>query len=110
MFTALTEDSIIRQYLGGVMPADIFSKQCISKPGLYIVNSDESNSLGTHWLLFYFSNEKMAYFFDSLGKYPEEYHQYFHSILIQNSYGYSCSNIGIQPLRTKLFIFCLLAL
>ena len=61
----MANDPYISSTFYGVYPADVHL-DC-SKPGLYVLNTDNSGLPGTHWLLLLITNDCDGYIFDSLG-------------------------------------------
>ncbi len=57
---------------GGVRSADTLP-EIVVKPILFIVNTDDSDGKGLHWVAQYFPIEQPAEFFDSLGRHPARY-------------------------------------
>ena len=55
--------NIMKMNLNGVYSRNALSK---IKDGTYMINRDEYKSIGTHWIAFYFNDNKLTYF-DSLG-------------------------------------------
>ena len=67
---ALRGDRFASQYLVGVFAAD--ELQIKEFPGAYVVNTDESNQPGQHWVAFFTINDTIECF-DSFGRNPGEY-------------------------------------
>ena len=67
-------------------------------PCCYIVNTDPTGKLGTHWLAFFHPCAKNLEFFDSFGFSPSEFgfhfptsiHVYSNSIQVQSKYSSTC--------------------
>lgn len=72
----------------------------IRKGQFLILNTDEVGKNGTHWVCIY-KDSKCGEFFDSLGKPPEHYHDYWQRELMSNNncYWYNCTQI--QPNNTR---------
>jgi hypothetical protein len=49
---------------------------------MLVVNTDQSNEPGKHWVSFYFLQNRFPEFVDSLGKLLEYYHKFFQNILV----------------------------
>lgn len=65
IFRCMRNDKYISKTFFGVYAADkILDCQ---KPGLYVMNTDNSGTPGTHWLLVYVTTECDGHVFDSLG-------------------------------------------
>ena len=80
------------QHFHGVFPANDFE---ISKvPCFLVLNTDESDKPGQHWVCLYI-NEERSEFFDSQGLAPFHYHNYWHEALLQisNSYCYNTNRL-----------------
>ena len=67
---ALRRDKFASQYSVGVFSADELPIK--EFPGAYVVNTDEINQLGQHWVAFFTINDSMECF-DSFGRNPGEY-------------------------------------
>ena len=65
----MLHDPFIRRYYGGVVAIDQLPKH-ISKPSIYIVNSDPAGLPGRHWYAVFFSDVNEH--FDSAGFYPSK--------------------------------------
>lgn len=74
----------------------------VNKPSMFVVNTDQSNQPGSHWICFYFPETGSAEFFDSLGKPPEHYHKYFKSFLITYGSSYVHNLQRIQDYNSSL--------
>lgn len=75
---------------------------------IYIVNTDEMNDPGIHWVAIFLSNKGIAEFFDSLGRAPEEYSPYIQSFMINNGPEYLISLKRIQGDKPVCGNFCIL--
>ena len=65
----MLRDPYIRQYFGGVVALNQLPT-IITKPSIYIVNSDPISLPGRHWLAVYFT--QVNEHFDSAGFYPNK--------------------------------------
>ena len=63
----MLRDPYIRRYYGGVVALDQLPL-IITKPSIYIVNSDPANKPGRHWFALFFTTVNEH--FDSAGFYP----------------------------------------
>ena len=57
LLTVLKADCETKRYLGGVYPADRLPAE-VRHPSVFIVNTDENNRPGTHWIAIYINTEK----------------------------------------------------
>ncbi|VDI57436.1 Hypothetical predicted protein [Mytilus galloprovincialis] len=67
------------------------------RPRTFVVNTDNCDQKGSHWVAFYFPASGPPEFFDSLGRYPETYQRYFRNVLIVNGPEYCVIGNQIQP-------------
>jgi hypothetical protein len=74
----------------------------LNKPSMFVVNTDQSEDPGSHWVSFYFPQHDVPEFFDSLGHPPEHYHKYFQSILITHGPCYVHNVTRIQAYNSCL--------
>lgn len=63
----LSNDELTRYQFKGVYARDHFNEKT-SKPGLYVINTDDSDKPGEHWVAIY--NNGREEFFDSYGNHP----------------------------------------
>jgi hypothetical protein len=85
-----------------VCSADQLLKYKVKKPSMFIVNIDQSDQPGSHWVSFYFPESGAAEFFDSMGKPPEHYHIYYKNFLIAYGSSYLHNLNRIQDYNTSL--------
>lgn len=99
----LLNDKDMRNQYGGVWAANALkSPRKITRPKLYIVNTDESNLPGSHWVLFYIPREGYPEFFDSLGRKPYDYHPYFERFLLSYDKSYMQNVKRLQNYESTL--------
>ncbi|CAC5361506.1 unnamed protein product [Mytilus coruscus] len=67
------------------------------RPKTFMVNTDNCNQAGTHWVTFHFPISGPPEFFDSLGEAPETYQHYFRNVHNVNGPQYRFSRCPIQP-------------
>lgn len=96
LWTALSSNSITSPYLGKVCAADELPQTLIQYPKLFIVNTQNSNKAGQHWVSFFFGENKIPEFFDPLGKTPQHYHKSFEHFLIRHGDSYLINNCPVQ--------------
>jgi len=92
--------NILRRHypeFGGVYPANHI--HLIKDNTIAILNTDEANSAGTHWVAVFVNNHTCE-FFDSLGENPENYHSYWHKFLIKKCGRYVYNDIALQNLKS----------
>mgnify|MGYP003869545539 CR=1 FL=1 len=63
----------------------------------FVVNTDNCDQKGSHWVAFHFPASGPSEFFDSLGRLPEKYQRYFRNVLIVNGPKYCVVCNQIQP-------------
>ena len=68
--SALLDDERTASLFAGVLARDEFARS--TKPGLYVVNTDDSDQPGKHWLVVYISDDAYG-FFDSYGRPPSSF-------------------------------------
>lgn len=83
---------------GGVFPAD--GLNFLKNDRLYILNTDPSQKKGQHWVAMYVNND-LCEFFDSFGKPPIYYHQYWHEYLIAKSKKYIYNKSKLQKYSSE---------
>ncbi|MCG8032156.1 MAG: hypothetical protein JAZ03_08265 [Candidatus Thiodiazotropha taylori] len=72
----------------GAQPADRIFQFSFQGPRLLILNTDESDGRGLHWVTVYVPVFGPLEFFDSLGQSPGTYRDYFRSWLVSSGRGY----------------------
>ena len=75
------------------------------RPQSFIVNTDNCDRKGTHWVAFHFPKEGPAEFFDSFGRAPETYHKRFQYVLIANGPQYYLNEKQIQSDDTDTCVY-----
>ena len=80
-------------HFGGVFPAN--DLQIAKLPSFIVLNTDESNQSGQHWVCLYV-NHDMCEFFDSQGQGPLAYHRYWHDALLKISPSYCYNTDSLQ--------------
>ena len=82
-----------REVFGGVFSANDF---VIPKnPSFLVLNTHESGLPGQHWVCLYV-NETRSEFFDSMALAPWQYHEYWHSTLLELSPSYCYNTERLQ--------------
>ena len=99
MNTSEITNILLRHYpeFGGVYPANHY--HLIKNNSIAILNTDESNRGGRHWVAVIVNNQTCE-FFDSLGVPPENYHSYWHKFLIKKSGKYVYNDSALQNLKS----------
>ena len=69
--TLIRSDSVMRHSIWGVFPRDKLPPSLL--PGGYIVNTDNSDQRGQHWIALWRSENGHIEFMDPLGQKPEYY-------------------------------------
>ena len=78
----------VRGIWSGAQPANFILQFPFQGPKFVILNTDESDGRGLHWVAVYIPYSGPLEFFDSLGKSPEWYHDYFRDWLVSSGRGY----------------------
>ena len=69
--SSIVSSSLARSdVIKGVFPRDQFVEQKISYPSSYVLNTDNSDQPGSHWVGVHFSKEQKCEYFDSFGIEP----------------------------------------
>ena len=68
----LTKDKISKESFLGVFARDEIPKN-INYPACFVMNTENRNKPGQHWLALHYDNKGKCYFFDSFGN-PPKYH------------------------------------
>jgi len=111
---ALVSDEACAGIFGAVCAADVFSETIwtLDPPRLFVVNTDTSDRLGTHWVAVLLAREE-ATFFDSYGLSPD-----FYPVIAETLRGYASrilhSDVRLQSPATEAcghysIAFCLAA-
>ncbi|CAC5398352.1 unnamed protein product [Mytilus coruscus] len=77
-------EGILRGTSATVCCADDLPAYVSDRPKTFVVNTDNCNHEGTHWVAFHFPISGPPEFFDSLGEAPETYQKHFRNVLIVN--------------------------
>ncbi|VDI06909.1 Hypothetical predicted protein [Mytilus galloprovincialis] len=78
--------------------ADELPDEVSNRPRSFVVNTDDCDGKGIHWVAFHFPREgPVEFFFDSFGRSPEYYHRRFMNVLIANGPQYRFSTTQVQP-------------
>lgn len=72
--TFLSKNKFTKPHYRGVFAMDKIPKLINIKPSLYVINTDNSNQSGTHWLAIYVPAKGKANYFDSFGRPPKNQH------------------------------------
>ena len=68
----LTKDKKSKGSFLGVFARDEIPKN-INYPACFVMNTENRNKPGQHWLAFYYDSKGTCYFFDSYGRSPDYY-------------------------------------
>ena len=98
----LRKDRYTRGVFQGVCSSDKLPTNVSSYPALIIANVDTSDKPGTHWVVFYFTEEREGEFFDSYGFPPSNYTGTFTSFLNNNSNGWKFNSKTLQSIDSKV--------
>ena len=98
----LRKDRYTRGVFQGVYSSDKLPTNISSYPALFIANVDTSDKPGTHWVAFYFTEEREGEFFDSYGLPPSNYTGTFTSFLNNNSNGWKFNSKTLQSIDSKV--------
>ena len=96
LMDAMSFDIAINEQKGGVWSIDELYKQPLKRNKYFIVNTDESNKLGSHWVGIYLPSRGPLEFFDALGKPPEYYHRHLEKWCQSFNSGYLWNNVAYQ--------------
>ena len=96
----MRQDVYIRRQLGDVCAVDRLPMQISRRSRIYIVNTDESNRPGDHWVACYFPRQGPTEFFDSNGYGPDHYHRRFKRVLLKNGRYYRYNPVKVQSAGT----------
>ena len=101
LFNVLRGDDATRRHAIGVFPADRLP--VVEKyPCAFIVNSDESDQPGTHWLAVYLTRDGGAEFVDSYGLSPETYGERFYAFLRKHGSRLIHNEVRLQSFNTTV--------
>ncbi|CAC5384060.1 unnamed protein product [Mytilus coruscus] len=89
-------EGILRETSATVCRADDLPAYVSDRPKTFVVNTDNCNQEGTHWVVFHFPISGPPDFLYSLGG-PETYQHHFRKVLIVNGPQYRFSRCPIQP-------------
>ena len=98
----LRNDRYTRGVFQGLYSSDKLPENISSYPALFIANMDTSDKPGTHWVAFYFTEEREGEFFDSYGLPPSNYTGTFRSFLNNNSNGWKFNSKTLQSIDSKV--------
>ena len=79
-----------------VIAADELPKKIHKKTFFYVVNTENKNEKGEHWIALHSSQSNIPEFFDSLGCDPSFYNKKFEYLLIREGYKYKCNTMRLQ--------------
>lgn len=68
----LQNDKRCKRYFIGVYPCDKIPKK-IKVPSCFVINTDNSQGPGEHWVCVFMDNKRTCFFFDSFGLSPKYY-------------------------------------
>lgn len=94
--STLHSDPVCSLQFAGIYASDDLPEMINKKPSLYVCNTDVAAGLGLHWIVFYFPDNEIAEFFDSLGHPPEHYSSHFETFLTKNSTSYKFQTKRLQ--------------
>ena len=89
-----------RDVWNGAQPANFILQFSFQGPKFIILNTDESDGRGLHWVAVYVPYSGPLEFFDSLGESPESYRGYFRDWLISGGRGYMRNEYRYQDRGT----------
>ena len=91
----------LRGIWSGAQPANFIVQFPFQGPKFIILNTDECDGRGLHWVSVYVPYSGPLEFFDSLGKSPETYHDYFRDWLVSSGRGYMRNEWRYQDYGTS---------
>lgn len=74
---SLRNDKYTPAAFQGVYPSNKLTDRIVSYPALIIANGDTSEKPASHWVAFYFTQDRDAEFFDSYGLPSRDYTRTF---------------------------------
>ena len=93
----LTKDPVTEENFAGVYACNQLSSIEIKEyPKPFVVNTDSMELPGTHWIAIYLSKQMKGEFFDSYGKHPIHYNNYFSDFMNRNGVQWEYNNIQLQ--------------
>ena len=93
IYETIIADTYAKQHFKGVVPRDKLPK-CVFYPCSFVVNTENSNQSGEHWLAVYYDKKGECTFFDSFGQSPQFYG--LDSFLIKTSKSVSYNSQQLQ--------------
>lgn len=98
----ISKDPKLSRYFEDVLPKDKLPKMVNEYPKSFIVNTDNSDELGQHWVAFYFDTPEYAEFFDSYGQTPEQLAPEFTDFISTNSQRWISNSERLQGKNTTV--------
>lgn len=93
------ESKCLSAYVKGIFSPDTLPLHVTLYPSAYICNTDPSYLPGRHWVVFWFSNESQAEFYDSLGHGPEHNDPRFSTFLKNNAVSFRYNDVSLQHMH-----------
>ncbi len=95
IYNVLKSDPFSKLFFKMVLPRDKLPNT-IKYPSAYVVNTDNHDKGGEHWLAFFYDSSGFCTFFDSFGQSPEVYN--FEKYIRQTSKGFSYNKTQLQSI------------
>lgn len=102
---SLQKDKYTQAAFQGVYPSNKLTNRIISYPALIIANVDTSEKPGSHWVAFYFTQDREAEFFDSYGLPPSNYTRTFTAFLNSNASSWTFNSVTLQSENSQVYSF-----
>ena len=98
----LSKNCYTKSSFQGVYPSDLLPAVVKDFPASFVANVDSSSQPGSHWVAFYFTNNKQGEFFDSYGQSPQTYSSYFKDFLDKNAVDWIYNKKHLQSIFTNV--------
>lgn len=99
---SLWKDKYTQAAFQGVYPLNKLTNRIVSYAALIIANVDTSEKPGSHWVAFYFTQDREAEFFDSYGLPPSDYTRTFTAFLNSNASSWTFNSVTLQSENSQV--------
>jgi hypothetical protein len=93
IYNVLKRDEFSKSFFKMVLPRDKLPR-IVHYPSAYVVNTDNHDQSGEHWVALYYDSHGFCTFFDSFGRSPEALS--FHKYINKTSRGYTYNSHQLQ--------------
>jgi hypothetical protein len=97
IFPYLKKDTYSRRIFKNVVARDRLPKKAVY-PSAYVINTDNSNGPGEHWLAVYYDSSGYCTFFDSFARSPNDFH--LDEFLNKTSNGWEQNTMRLQDINS----------